>query len=70
MNTVEVQKWEHVVEDGKSFNRRIPDGQAEFCAWGSDYEELEFGVGTYSTAIIKRRDGTIENVEASLIKFY
>ena len=66
---VYVNKWEHVVEDGKSLGRKVPDGVAVFCAWGSDCEEFEFGVGTYSTAIIRRSDGSIENKEVSLIQF-
>ena len=68
-NRVTVKKWKHALEDGKSFCKRIPDGEAEFMAWGCDYEDFEFGVGTYSTAIIRRDDGSIENVEASMVKF-
>jgi hypothetical protein len=41
MNKVEVYKWEHHVEDGKSFNAKVYECDAIFCAWGVDYEEVE-----------------------------
>lgn len=49
------------VEDGR--------GLAKFWKLGLDYEELRDGVGTYTSAIIEREDGTIENVPVEMIKF-
>ena len=69
MNKVEVYKWEHTIEDGKSFNWKVYECDAVFCSWGVDYEELENGIGNYSTAIVQLSDGSIKNVECSLIRF-
>jgi len=44
-------------------------GKAKFHEWGVNFEERELGVGHFSTAIIEREDGSIENVPAELIKF-
>lgn len=49
------------VEDGK--------GRASFHAWGCDYEEFESGPGNYSTAIVERANGIIENVPADMVRF-
>lgn len=44
---------------------KIPDGHGLFQAWGVNCDE---GC-TYSTAIIMREDGTVENVPVNLIRF-
>lgn len=43
--------------------------QAEFCQWGSDYEDNEDGYGTFSTAIVKKDDGMVEMPRADMIQF-
>ena len=48
---------------------KVEDGQATFHEWGCDYEEFETGAGNFSTAIIERDDGTVQNVCADLIQF-
>jgi len=48
---------------------KVGDGEALFHTWGTKYEEFETGPGNYSTAIIERSDGTVENVEVELIRF-
>ena len=50
------------VEDGK--------GKAVFHAWGCSAHEFDSGyVGTFSTAIVERIDGTVENVPVEMIRF-
>ena len=44
-------------------------GEADFEAWGVDFEEVNDGVGTYSTAIIKLDDGSIKNIPVENIRF-
>ena len=48
---------------------KVADGEASFHRWGVDFDEMEFGAGNYSTAIIEREDGTVENVPVEMIKF-
>ena len=48
---------------------RIAMGIATFLAWGVDYEELNDGVGTFSTALIELDDGTVKNVPVENIEF-
>lgn len=43
--------------------------EAVFHAWGCNYEEFENGPGNYSTAIVERADGSVENVPTHMIKF-
>ena len=71
MNRVKVKKWIQI-NNGKGHydhSEKIADGEAEFCAWGVDCQDFEHGAGTFSTAIIKRDDGSIENVHCELIQF-
>jgi len=63
-------KWEKQNRpNGSSFYALAKDGAALFHQWGISYEEFEDGPGQYSTAIIEREDGTVENVPVELIKF-
>jgi len=68
-NRVKIFKFERRLEEGKSFLEKVENGYGAFCAWGLDYEEMDNGVGTYSTAIVKRDDGTIENVPVGMVQF-
>jgi hypothetical protein len=40
-----------------------------FHQFGIDYEEFESGAGNFSTALIEKSDGTVENVYVQNIKF-
>jgi len=62
-----VQKYKKV-GDNKYF-ALTDDGEADFHAFGLDYEELDGVPGNYSTAIIERDDGTIEHVRVEHIRF-
>lgn len=64
-----VKVYKHVIGKPGTYPKKTEDGEALFHQWGVDYEELDNGTGNYSTAIIERSDGTIENVEANMIKF-
>ena len=72
MRKVKVLKWKANKDDS---GKRIPgyskvfDYSADFHAWGVAYEENGENAGNYSTAIVERDDGTVENVEVDLIQF-
>lgn len=44
-------------------------GWAWFHNFGLDYEELNNGVGSFTTAVVEFPDGTLENIPLPLIKF-
>jgi len=44
-------------------------GTATFHQFGLDYQDLDGGIGTFSTAIIELGDGTIKNVPVELVEF-
>lgn len=67
MRMVEVFKFENPGWD-RHF-KKTPDGIAMFHGWGCDYQEFESGAGNFSTAIVERADGTVENVPVELVKF-
>lgn len=64
---VEVSKY--CLQPGDNYNSLIHDGLATFQAWGMSFEEFETGAGNYSTAIIVRDDGSVENPSVEMIKF-
>ena len=64
---VKVFKFETI--NGLKSSKKVEYGFAFFHQWGSDYQEFESGAGNYSTAIIERDNGTVENVPVYLIKF-
>jgi hypothetical protein len=66
---VKVSKYQVVWVEGKRVRKKVDTGEAEFCAWGVNCEEYDHGAGTFSTAIIKRDDGTVENVPCEWIQF-
>lgn len=45
------------------------DGEALFHCFGTNYEEFHDGPGNFSTAIIERPDGTIENIPVDHVRF-
>ena len=67
MRKVQVYKYEK--KPGKTYMDKVSDGEGYFHQWGMDYEELHDGVGNYTTAIIERLGGDVENVPVGLIKF-
>lgn len=67
MRMVIVFKYEK--PPGNSCHEKVVDGNAIFLAFGVKYEEFEGGPGNYSTAIIERSDGTVENVPVEMIQF-
>lgn len=44
-------------------------GEAEFMAFGVEYDEFDNGVGNYSTAIIKLPNGKVRNIPVEQITF-
>ena len=54
-------------KDGSCKKIKICEG--EFLGFGVYYEELERGVGNYSTAIVEIENGEIIEPELSLIQF-
>ncbi len=65
--SVIVYKWER--EKGQRHMVKVHDYVATFHSFGSNYEEFEDGAGNYSSAIVERLDGQVENVAVELIKF-
>ena len=64
---VEVSKYS--LNEAKRHYDLVPDGEATFCDWGVSFEEFESGPGNYSTAIIVRDNGKVENLSVEMIKF-
>ena len=54
---------------GKFHYDKVGDGTGKFHQWGINYEEFETVAGNFSTAIIERDDGTVENVPVEMIQF-
>lgn len=69
MRTVMVMKHEMFTENNSTKIMKVDVGVAMFHSFGLDYEELNNGVGTFSTAIVEFKDGTIRNIPVELIKF-
>ena len=67
MREVKVFKYEK--KEGDKLYSKVENGSGKFHAWGVDFEELGEGAGNFSTAIIEREDGTIENVPVHMIQF-
>lgn len=73
-NSIKVQVFEnqrlglHKTPKSWAFTK-VKVYQAEFCQWGSDFEEHDGGFASYSTAIVKKDDGTVEMPRADYIQF-
>lgn len=67
MRKVKVFKYEKL--EGDTFVSKVDDGVAKFHQFGVDYEEFETGAGNFSTAIIEREGGAVENVPVHLVEF-
>ena len=68
LRQVQVYKYER--KQGNIHFDKVENGTAIFHGFGVDYEEFETGPGNFSTAIIERDDGSVENVPVELIRFY
>ena len=62
---VKVYKWGKTEDN--TFGEKVPGYIAIFHAWG--YKELENGTGNFSTAIIEKVDGSVDNIPVELIVF-
>lgn len=67
MRKVKVLKYER--KSGDNYYSKVDDGTALFHQWGINYEEFENGGASFSTAIIERDDGKVENIAAEMIVF-
>lgn len=67
MRNVVIYAYER--KQGDKCYSKVENGTGKFHAWGVNYEEFETGAGNYSTAIVERNDGTVENIQADLIRF-
>ncbi|MCP5004663.1 MAG: hypothetical protein GY941_12105 [Planctomycetes bacterium] len=63
---VKVFKW---VKHAEGHFVKVFDYTGTFLAWGVDYEELKYGVGTYPIAIVKLEDGSIKTPAARMVVF-
>lgn len=64
---VVVYEWQKV-KDASHFEK-VSIGPGEFLEFGCDMEEFNYGVGTYSTAIVEMPDGSVKNIPIDLIVF-
>lgn len=46
-----------------------PDGFGYFHDFGLDFEQMEFGVGTYSVALVETLHGEVRSIPVDLIEF-
>lgn len=67
MRRVRVYRWEQ--KENKTAFEKVEIAIGYFHEFGVDYEELEFGVGNYSTALVEMPDKKIVNVPVELITF-
>ena len=67
MRKIEYSEYERV--EGLNHLELVKKGTAIFHRFGVDHQELEFGAGNYSTAIIELNDGTVKNLPVEQIKF-
>lgn len=67
---VMVFKWNR--PDNAKINdpyEKVQIGAGNFHQFGTDFEEVEYGVGSFSTAIVEMPDGQVINIPADLIRF-
>lgn len=67
MRKVKVLEYEKDLESGEF--ELVEKGEGLLHAFGVDYQELENGSGTYSTAIVEMEGGRVKNVPVELIQF-
>ena len=53
----------------KTPNLQVKVETAKFHCWGSDFKELENGVGNYTSAIVELDDGRVVRVSPRSIRF-
>jgi len=53
-------------DDGKYVTKEY---QGTFLEFGTDYENFDSGIGIYSTAIIKKDDGFLVNINVEDVQF-
>lgn len=69
MKKITYSEYAQIEVGDRSYSELQEKGEAEFMEFGVDYEDLEHGVGIYSSAIIKLSDGTVKNIPCEHIKF-
>jgi hypothetical protein len=62
-------EYEKVQTDTRNYMELKEQGAATFLAFGVDYDDLDFGVGNYSTAILELDDGSVLNIAVERIRF-
>lgn len=58
-----------VIFNGKISRTETEEIEGNFLAWGSDFEEMNDGIGQYPVAIIEKDDGTVCYHPASRVRF-
>lgn len=71
MRKVMVSEYTYRLPPGGHYQVRSVQekGVALFHAIGTEYEELDRGIGLYPCAVVEWPDGTIESVPLKLIRF-
>jgi len=61
--------YEYQPVKNQTYSEKVFVGNGTFLQFGVDYEELQSGAGTYSTAIVEMPDGSVRNVPVENIVF-
>jgi len=69
MDKRKVVVYEYKRSGGASHFEKVCAGNGIFLEFGVDYEDLEHGVGNYSTGIVEMPDGSIKNVPVEMMVF-
>ena len=67
MRQVEVFEWVYDAETGRFSDK--PAGKGIFHQFGVEIAENDFGIGTYSIALVERENGRIESIPVNLVRF-
>lgn len=67
MRKVMVSKW--VYEGRGTAGKMVERGVAVFHAIGTDYEELDGGIGLYPCAVVEWPSGELESFPLKLVRF-
>jgi len=69
MDARKVVVYEYQRAKGAEHFEKVNVGSGVFLEFGVDFEELERGVGNYSTALVEMPDGSVKNVPVELVVF-
>lgn len=66
---VEVYEYQQVKKEDGIHYEKVSVGYGAFIEYGMDCQQEEYGIGSFSTAIVEMPDGSIKNVPVEHIVF-